>query len=187
VRPTACLSVLVLTGILAGCGGTRFMSESARITAPPEGKALVNFHRPSNYGGAADFPLYDRTTLIGNLKGKSVVQVPCDPGEHWFIGRADHVSVVQATLEAGQTYDIAVDVGIGVMQANIVLSPLNQGDKRRAEVVKWERSERPMTLTDHQDAAGFEQKHRKDTEEILADFQGAKKDRVKVMTAADHR
>lgn len=183
---TALVAALLLTALTA-CGGTRFMGPATAVEAPPAGKALVNFHRPSNYGGGADFPIYDRTRLVGNLEGKSMFQYIAEPGEHLFIGRADKVSVVKAQLAADKVYDIAVDVGMGMMQANVHLAALGKGDERRAKLADWQAKERVIGLSDQAEADRFAERKRKDIEKIIADFEGPKKDRVQLLAADDCR
>ena len=101
-----------------GCG-TRFMrpaNPGEMIVEAPEGKALVNFHRPSSYGGHREYVIFDSFTFVGLDLGEQRFQYLADPGEHIFIGYLTGsmwatVSVIKATLEAGKIYDCVVDAG----------------------------------------------------------------------------
>jgi hypothetical protein len=187
MRPTLLLAT-ALALVLAGCGGTRFMDKAERQSAPPAGKALVNFHRPSNWGGGQDYPIFDRKALIGNLKGGSQFQYACDPGDHLFIGRADHVTAVKANVEAGKVYDILVDTSPGAWQLNIFLSPVAKDDARRSQLASFEKREKPLALADHEDARKYEEKQSKDLDQIIRDFDGGgKADRLKTLSPQDAR
>ena len=72
VRRIALVLCVLLVSSLQSCG-LAFMRQSmageTTLSAPPSGKSLVNFHRPSGFGGAADFRIFDRENLIGNVAG----------------------------------------------------------------------------------------------------------------------
>src|SRR3954470_20902740 len=149
--------------VLAGCGGIRFMAkdDGAPRTAPAD-KALVNFVRPSNWGGGEDLPIFDGRKLIGNVEGKMIFPYLATPGEHWFIANKGHVSVVKADLKAGQVYDIAVDIAPGAFSANVFLSPITKTSERKGEVAKWDSLPRYRFVQD-KDAAAFEAKRNEQT------------------------
>jgi len=60
--------------------------------------------------------------MLMDQPGVSLFQHVCNPGEQVFIVWADHVTVVKADLAADKIYDIMVDVGMGWVQPNIVLT-----------------------------------------------------------------
>jgi hypothetical protein len=188
MRTLRLLAFAALFLALAGCGGIRFMArdDGAPRTAPAD-KALVNFVRPSNWGGGEDLPIFDGKKLIGNVEGKMIFPYLTTPGEHWFIANKGHVSVVKADLKAGQVYDIAVDIAPGAFSANVFLSPIGKGSERRGKVAEWDSLPR-YRFADGPDATSFESKRAGQVDEILKDFQaGGKKDRIKTMAADDHR
>jgi hypothetical protein len=190
-RTVLALSLLLLPG-LQGCGGLNFMRRpmegEAAITTPPAGKTLVNFHRPSGWGGGADFPVFDRETLIGNVGGSCMLQYVCDPGEHVFLGTADSTSVIRADLAPDQVYDIVVNIGFGVFKANITLDPITKDHEKRAEVSSWEARENLMIFVDDEKSRNYESRRRDHTRVALQDFlAGEKQDRVRVLGRDDHR
>jgi hypothetical protein len=142
------LALCLVFGLpIAACAGSKLI-QTQRIASPPSGKALVNFHRPTAYGGNERVPIFDGTgKMLIDLPGKSEFQVVCDPGEQLFIAWADHVSVVKADLAADKTYDIMVDVGMGWMEANIRLTPLSKDDPRRAKLKSAKRMCGPWSET----------------------------------------
>ncbi len=186
------LGIAVLAALSAGCSSipnfTRAGEPGELLAAPPAGKALVNFHRPSGYGGGADLPVFDRTTLIGNSLGKTRFQYVCDPGEHVFVARKDAVSVVQARLLGDRVYDIVIDVGMGWWSANIQIQPITKTHERRGELGKWEGLERLLVSVRNDAAVAYETKLRADLEGILKDFfGGSKADRLRKLEPDDHR
>ena len=186
------LGILVLGSLLAGCSSiprfTRAGEPGELLSAPPAGKALVNFHRPSNYAGGEDLPVFDRATLIGNTLGGSRFQYVCDPGEHVFISKKDSVYVVQAQLQEGKVYDIVIDISMGFWQMNVHIHALKKDDPRRGEIAGWEKKERLLVPVRSDDAAGYDKKRQPDLQEIQADFLGgSKSDRVVKLAPDDHR
>jgi hypothetical protein len=188
MRTLRLLATASLFLALAGCGGIRFMAkdDGAPRTAPAD-KALVNFVRPSNWGGGEDLPIFDGHKLIGNVEGKMIFPYLATPGEHWFIANKGIASVVKADLKAGQVYDIAIDIAPGAFSANVFLSPITKASERRGKVADWDKLPR-YRFADSADAGKFESKRSGDIDAILKDFKdGSKKDRVKALAADDHR
>jgi hypothetical protein len=162
-----------------------------RISQPPPGKALVNFHRPSGYAGGRLIAIFDRNgKMLVDLPGRALFQQVCDPGEQVFMVWADHVTVVKADLAPDKIYDIMVDVSMGWVQANIVLSPVGKDDPRRAKLAEFERRER-RTLGVNPESprvAEYEAKNQPRVAEIKQDFlAGAKSDRVRHLQKDDCR
>lgn len=184
--PLLLLAALVLC---TGCGTTRFMvEEHHRREHAPEDRALVNFHRPSNWGGGQDFPIFDRYHLIGNLRGGEEFQYVCEPGEHLFIGRSEHVSVVKAHVDAGKIYDIIIDVAPGYVEKNLFLDPVHRDSRRQDRITEYEDREHILGFTDDEDARAFAHHHHAEIEEIINDFDGGpKSDRLGHLHADDCR
>ncbi|MBA2481420.1 MAG: hypothetical protein H0V44_12220 [Planctomycetes bacterium] len=194
LRPAAlllCLAALVSTG----CGGTRYMEPGARIDTPPEGKALVNVHRPSTaYGSGADLIVWDGDTVIGNTHGKDMFQYVCEPGAHVFHARQANVSVLRADLAAGKTYDIVTDCGPNLVpfQANhrLWLNAIAANDERRGLVDGWLAKEKTLVLSTKSegDRLAYQKKALPDVRKYLHDFtDGDKKDKAGSLAAGDGR
>ena len=85
---------------MAGCASrSQYPKVVQRISQPPPGKALVNFQRPSSYGKPISVPLFDiNGKMLVDMRGASLNQIVCDPGEKVFIGWAEHVTVIKADL-----------------------------------------------------------------------------------------
>ena len=142
----------MLIGIVGtGCSSIPKTTRLAeRISQPPPGKALVNFHRPSNYGAGRLIAIFDGNgKMLIDLPVTSLFQHVCDPGERVFMVWDDRVSVVKAELAPDKVYDIRVDISdikvdlfMGWVRANIVLTPLRKNDSGRAELAGLEKQEK---------------------------------------------
>jgi len=190
-------SILFLAALLClapGCGSTPYMREALpgeALEAPPAGKALVNIHRPSDYGGHRVYLVFDGTQFVGASRGEERFQYVAEPGTHALVGYlADSiwatVSVIQADLLPDQVYDCVVDAGY--FTSSIAVNPLPKGEKRRAKLPDWEEDQTTLVVDQQSNVAEYEADRREDNEEILKDFIGGpKQERVKVLAADDHR
>jgi hypothetical protein len=186
-----CLTGLALAAaLLAGCAGfPKDLTVTERKSAPPPGKVLVNFHRPSNWGGGQRFPIFNGAgTFIVDMPGGTEFQYVCDPGEQIFIAWAEQSSVVKGDLAADKVYDIMVDISMGWVSGNIKLAPLAKGDPRRAELAKFETREKVVTQTRTDHIEKYEAERKAKLEEIKRDFLGGEKsDRLGVIQKEDCR
>jgi hypothetical protein len=189
-RMTTAVAAALSLALLAGCASfPKDLTITPRLEQPPAGKALVNFHRPSKWGGAERFAIFsgDGAVLV-DLPGAAQFQHVCDPGEHLFLAWADQASVVKAELEAGKVYDIMVDISMGWVRGNIKLIPLAKDDDRRARLGEFEKRERVVSQSRTAHLSEYEQKNKGRIEEIKQDFlSGEKSDRVSVLRKEDCR
>lgn len=124
----SCPKIFVLVVlILAGCAGTSpYMQKDIPIVGPSSGKALVYFMRPSGIGFAIHFQIWDGYHLIGLSQAKSYFGYECNPGKHFFIGRAENKRAVSADLEAGKTYYVITQVKMGAWKARMAFIPVTR-------------------------------------------------------------
>jgi hypothetical protein len=183
--------LLVALAALAGCASTNYkvVAKTERITSPPAGKALVNFHRVTSWGGAYLFPIFNlEGKYICELPGKAEFQYVCDPGEQVFMAWADQVTVVKADLAPDKIYDVMVDVGMGWMKPNIMLNPLKKSDERRSSLPNFEQRARLISPLRTAEIEEREQKNQQRVADIKRDFlNGAKADRVRHLAQDDCR
>ncbi len=99
--------VVMLILFVVSCA-PKYMVKHEPMQKPSEGKALVNFLRPSSTGGAAQVTIWDNDKLIGFTAGKMAFQYECDPGKHLFISWSEFKSPVEAELYhlAHMGYDV---------------------------------------------------------------------------------
>lgn len=185
-----CSLFIVGMPIVSSAGLPKDLTKATRIDAPPSGKVLVNFHRPSSWGGAERFAIFDGNgKMLIDLPGGCEFQLVCDPGEQVFIAWADHVTVVKADLAADKIYDIMIDIGMGWMRGNIQLIPLVKGDERRDKLADYERREKKVVaLNRNKHVTDYEEKNKDRVEQIKKDFlSGDKSDRVAQLHKDDCR
>ena len=135
------LSRLLLLGLaawtLSGCAST-VMHQVAPVTlSGGTGKALVTFMRPSYFGGAIQFGIWDSENFVGVLSAGSYVQYLAEPGPHVFMARAENWSYVKADLEGGKQYFILGKVFPGIWKARVALDPVRPGDPDAAKIDQW--------------------------------------------------
>jgi hypothetical protein len=123
--------------ILSGCASSVMHKAEPISLGNRSDKALVTFMRPSHFGGAIQFGIWDSEKFIGVLSAGAYVQYLADPGEHVFLGRAENWSYVKANLEGGKQYFVLGKVFPGIWKARVALDPINVGDKEAANVDKW--------------------------------------------------
>ena len=136
-------------------------------------------------------PIFDvNGKMLVDMRGASLFQCVCNPGEQVFIGWAEHVTVIKADLAPNKIYDVMVDVAPGWVTANIFFTPLTKGDPRRADLAKFEKREK-WTIAINPDSprvAEYETQNHERIEQIKNDFlKGEKSDRVKVLAKDDCR
>jgi len=133
------LFVVVL--LVTGCSSP-FM-KPADFTLKPDGNhAVVNFLRPSSFGGAIMFGIWDRTEFVGVVTAKNYVQYKAKPGNHFFMARAENWSGIKADVRAGKNYYILVEPRMGAWKARVNMSVLQPSDPRLA---KWMQKLKPIT------------------------------------------
>lgn len=133
-------SVLILIVLLSlsACGGTALMKPSTPVE-PGGDHALINIMRPSSFGGAILFGIWDREDFVGILTRASTIQYKASPGEHLIMARAENWSAVRATVDAGKTYYILAQPRMGAWKARVSLSVIQPDDKR---LTKWMRTKK---------------------------------------------
>lgn len=132
--------------LLSSCG-SHMMAPAQTLTAVENDYALVSFVRPSAFGGAIRFSLWDSDQFIGVLTAGSIIQYKVTPGEHVFIARGENWSYVKANVRAGRHYIVEGKVFPGVWKARVGLAPIDvnePGYKGKAE--KWLNSLNPISV-----------------------------------------
>ena len=131
-----CFMVLVFL-TLAGCASS-MMQPADRQPAPTSSEALVTFLRPSYFGGAIQFGVWDGDRFVGILEPGSYIQVLLPEGEHVFLSQAENWSYVHADLEAGRQYFILAKVFPGIWKARVAYDPIRRDDPQtNEEIARW--------------------------------------------------
>jgi hypothetical protein len=121
--------VLILSLGMAGCAGSsKYMVKAEPPTAgPPSDKSMVYVMRPSGFGFAINFQIWDRERFIGLSQAKSYFAYLCAPGKHLFIGIAENKVAVEAELAPGMSYYILTEPRMGGWKARLAMEPVSRG------------------------------------------------------------
>jgi len=99
------LCVLLMAAVLpAGDKDYAVREEGGPTSEAKPDKASVYIVRPSNVGGAIRIWAFADDTLLGMTKRKTYTHAYFDPGTYLFWSRAENVSAIEHTVEAGRTY-----------------------------------------------------------------------------------
>ncbi len=156
-------AVLLCTGVLflVGCA-SMYMVETTQLENGND-YAIVNFIRPSSFGGAIKFGVWDRDTLIGVLTPTTCIQYKATPGVHLFLVRAENWGIVKAKVVAGKTYTLLAEPRMGLLKANVHMTVIKPGDKRLA---KWMKDATYVTV-DAEKRDAYIKKHIADVKKAL--------------------
>ena len=133
---------------LSGCASS-MMQPAASQAAPEASRALVTFLRPSYFGGAIQFGIWDSDQFVGILEPGSYIQILVPPGEHIFLARAENWSYVHANLEAGRQYFILAKVFPGIWKARVAYDPIRKGDPQTDAEIADILFISPKTVSNH--------------------------------------
>ena len=114
-RGSALALVLVGFSLLAfGCSGRSHLLDyaersGAQIAAPPSDKALVVFFcRENPWAGFLHGAVYDGERFIATLTSATFTTYLTDPGQHRFMVANQHADFLDADLQGGKIYFVAV-------------------------------------------------------------------------------
>jgi hypothetical protein len=139
------LPLLLLTLLAVGCAGPiSHMRETpgAVLAAPPPGKAVVVFMRPSSLGFAIASSVYELKaggdTFVGIVPAKRKVTYVTDPGSTRFMVVSEAADFMAAELEAGKTYYALVTPRMGMMKARFSLHPVTAEERQSGKLAEWD-------------------------------------------------
>lgn len=128
-------AIFVFLMIIFGCASS-MMTKVPPVKHPESNHAVVTFLRPTSFGGAIQFGIWDAENFVGVLSANSYIQYLATPGEHIFMGRAENWSYVKANLEGGKNYYILGNVFPGVWKARIAFNPVTRSDGTTDEQIQ---------------------------------------------------
>jgi hypothetical protein len=109
---------------------------SSIVGAPPEGKGLVVFFRPSRMMGMAlGFTVREGETELGRLPNGRYFAHAADPGVHEFGVGGDKLRL---EIEPAETYYVQQNIAMGFVSGNGVLVPSDQATFEARPLRKWE-------------------------------------------------
>jgi hypothetical protein len=131
--------ILFLLLAIVSCA-KKYMIQQSPMAVPGQGKALVNFMRPSFFGKAVSVSLWDGDKLIGKIYGQQAFQYECEPGKHLFIAWSEYKSPVEAELLPDHAYYIVLRTRMGGWRARIHQVPINKNHELWQEAQQWRQS-----------------------------------------------
>jgi len=162
------ISLVILVSTVGCAGSSRYMVKG---TAPTQGpvpdKALVYFMRPSGFGFAINFQIWDGDRFIGLSQGKSYFAYECDPGKHLFIGMAENKRGVEADLAPGKSYYIITQVKMGGWRARMGFIPVTRGSAFWDKVKQYE-GELNFIAPKQEELAKWEAQKKGKTQEVIS-------------------
>ncbi len=123
----ACSVLLMASGAVAGDEDDYAIREKKVIRPDvlPD-KASVYIVRPAKVGMAIRMWAFAGDTPLGLTKGDTYAHAYLEPGEYTFWSRAENVSAVKQTIEAGKTYYFKQQVKIGGLKARVSVEFLSE-------------------------------------------------------------
>ena len=135
------IMALLLLVVASGSLKRPYMIEQEPKLRPSEGKALINFVRPSTYRYEEKASIWDGDKLIGISFGAQCFQYECEPGKHLFIAWSQYKSPVEADLLPDRIYYIALRSRFTWgFRARIHQVPINKEHRLWGKVLDWQRS-----------------------------------------------
>lgn len=164
-----CLLCIAVFGISCA-GSSHYMKPSQGLLTPTNDKALVRFMRPSGFGYAINFNVWDGEKVIGNSVAKSQFDYLADPGKHLFVAVAENKTFLEADLEAGKTYYILTQVRMGVWKARVGFVSVNKGSEFWDKVKEYE-NELNKLEPDTEALKKWEDENKPKIKEILSQYE----------------
>ncbi len=125
--------------LVACAGNSGYMKPTETLLSPTKEKAVVRFMRPSGFGFAINFNIWDGDKVIGNSVAKGQFDYLADPGKHLFVAVAENKTFLDAELEAGKVYYILTQVKMGIWKARVGLVPVTKGSEYWDKVSEYEK------------------------------------------------
>ncbi|MBI5026565.1 MAG: hypothetical protein HZC12_07550 [Nitrospirae bacterium] len=115
------------------------MKQTETLLSPTKEKALVRFMRPSGFGWAINFNIWDGDKVIGNSVAKSQFDYLADPGKHLFVAVSENKVFLEADLDAGKIYYVITRVYKGAWRARVAFLAINKGSEYWDKVLEYEK------------------------------------------------
>ena len=114
--------VVLAAPLLAAAGDEEDYAVREAAVVRPEilpDKASVYVVRPAKMGMAIRMWAFANDTVLGLTKGDTYAHAYLDPGVYTFWSRAENVSAIVETVEAGRTYYLKQSVKMGGFKARV--------------------------------------------------------------------
>jgi hypothetical protein len=132
--------VLSLALLAGGCtASSPYMKPTTyRPAPPPADKAYVVFMRPSDFGSAVRFEVFDGNgRYLGDALPETYFEAELEPGQHWFYADAENAGVLSAQLVGGKRYYVVVRPFMGGWSARVELTALAPRSEDWPKLKQW--------------------------------------------------
>ena len=126
-----CAVLVVLMAPAVAISGDEDYAVREKAVVRPEvlpDKASVYIVRPAKMGMAIRMWAFADDTVLGLTKGDTYAHAYLEPGEYTFWSRAENVSAVKKTVEAGKTYYFKQKVKMGGLKARVSVEFLSDAE-----------------------------------------------------------
>jgi hypothetical protein len=126
-----CAVLVVLIAPAVAISGDEDYAVREKGVVRPEAlpdKASVYIVRPAKMGMAIRMWAFADDTVLGLTKGDTYAHAYLEPGEYTFWSRAENVSAVKHTVEAGKTYYFKQKVKMGGLKARVSVEFLSDAE-----------------------------------------------------------
>lgn len=125
--------VLLIAANPALAGDVITVDKSNKVHAEPSSDAAtIYIVRPAFVGKAIKMWSFCDETPLGANRGKHYHFATVPPGTHVFWSRAENVSALELTVEAGKTYYLKQNVRIGGLKARVKLIVVTEQEGEEA-------------------------------------------------------
>jgi hypothetical protein len=147
------LSVALMTSLIVACAAQPPKPQPAPVAPPTAaapaagapaagtsdagtsaGTATVIFYRPSRFVGAAiGFIVREGSTELGKLRSGKFFVLHVAPGKHTYVVHSEASDELTIDADAGETYYIEGEIGIGVLVGHPHIKPSDQASFEAAK------------------------------------------------------
>lgn len=130
-------AALLLGGCIASTEAMQPLDRPLDLQPTPE-RATVVFIRPSIGARETIITIVDEAgRYLGDSSANGCFAARVLPGEHTFIGFADNLGIIDASLEAGLTYFVQIAVPVGALSPRVRLFPIKKESPDMRAVDEW--------------------------------------------------
>jgi len=119
---------------------------------PSSGEALVVFMRPSGFAYAIDAGVLEvlpgQNKMVGIVSAKKKVAYSVSPGEHLFMVVGEAADFLDAHVDEGKTYYVAVVPRSGMWKARFSLVPVRKNELASRKIDAWRNGTRYVENTE---------------------------------------
>ncbi len=135
------LGVLPATGVSPALAQEALVTKSGPIGEPQAGMGQIVFFRPGSLMGAAlGCTVREGDTQMARLGSGKFYTVQATPGRHTYNTRGEAKDEIALEIEAGETYFVRCNIGMGIMSGRANLSPSDRDAfaKKAKGLKMWE-------------------------------------------------